>query len=174
MGNGTFTLSQGSVATDNVFLTNNAGQFLLKGGVLQAGNITCANGAPFVVGDGVNAAALQLRGGTFSFANGLVISSNATVTGCGTIVGSISNFGTLATNCAPAGVVITAITKASGTATVFFSTFNLSNHVLEYKNALNDTGWSTILPPVIGSGSVNSITDTNATVPRRFYRIHVQ
>jgi len=46
--------------------------------------------------------------------------------------------------------------------------------VLEYKNALNDTGWSTILPPVIGSGSVNSITDTNATVPRRFYRIHVQ
>ena len=174
VGGGTFTLSQGSVLTGNLFLTNNGGQFLFNGGVLQAGNITCANGVPFVIGDGVNAAALQLRGGTFSFANGLVISSNATVTGCGTILGSISNFGTLATNCAPAGVVITAVTKAGGTATVFFNTLNQSNHVLEYKNALNDTSWSAILPPVIGNGSVKSIIDINATVPRRFYRIHLQ
>src|SRR2546421_6714221 len=38
------------------------------------------NSLPFVVGDGVHPATFQLLGGTYSFANGLVISNNATVT----------------------------------------------------------------------------------------------
>jgi len=122
----------------------------------------------------VNPAALQLQGGTFYFANGLVISSNATVTGCGTILGNVSNFGTLATNCGPAGVVITSVTKTSATTTVFFTTLSGSNHVLEYKNALNNTGWTAILPGVIGNGGVASSSDTNAIASRRFYRIRVQ
>jgi filamentous hemagglutinin len=171
---GTFTLSQGGVVTDNLFLTNNAGQFLFNGGQLQAANITVSNGAPFVVGDGVNPATLQLEGGTFFFADGLVVSSNATVKGCGTILGSISNLGTLATNCGPTGVVITAATRMGPTVTVYFTTLSGSNHVLEYKDVLNDTGWTAILPGVIGNGGVASATDNSATVPRRFYRIHVQ
>ena len=174
VGGGTFTLSQGSVLTGNLFLTNNGGQFLFNGGLLQAGNITVSNGAPFVVGDGVNPATLQLQGGTFFFANGLVISSNAIVKGCGTILGNISNLGTLSTNCGPTGVVITSATRTGSTVTVFFTTLSGSNHVLEYKNALNDASWSAILPPVIGNGSVKNMIDINATVPRRFYRIHVQ
>jgi hypothetical protein len=121
----------------------------------------------------VNPATLQLQGGTFFFANGLVISSNATVKGCGTILGNISNFGNLATNCGPT-VVITSATKANSTVTVFFTTLSGSNHVLEYKNALTDTGWTGILPGIIGNGGVASITDTNATLPRRFYRIHLE
>src|ERR1051326_360222 len=171
---GAFKLSQGSVVTDNLFLTNNAGQFLFNGGLLQAGNITVSNGAPFVVGDGVNPATLHLQGGTFLFANGLVISSNATVNGCGMILGSISNFGTLATNCGPSGVEITAAAKTGPTVTVYFTTLSGSNHVLEYKNALNDTGWTAILPGVIGNGGVANVADNSATVPQRFYRIHVQ
>jgi hypothetical protein len=115
-----------------------------------------------------------LLGGTYSFANGLVISNNATVTGCGTILGTINNFGTLATNCASAGVTITAATKAGTTATVFFSTLNGSNHVLEYKSAITDPVWSAILPGVIGNGSITNKADTNATNASRFYRIHVQ
>jgi T5SS/PEP-CTERM-associated repeat protein len=174
VGEGTFTLSLGSVTTDDLFLTNNGGLFSFNGGVLQARNITVSNGAAFVVGNGVDPATLQLQGGTFRFANGLVISNNATVTGCGTIVGTISNFGTLATNCGPAGVMITAATKTGPIATVFFTTLSGSNHVLEYKNAFGDPSWSAILPGVIGNGSVASAMDTNATVPRRFYRIHLE
>jgi fibronectin-binding autotransporter adhesin len=174
VGGGTFTLSQGSVVTGNLFLTNNGGQFLFNGGLLQAGNITVSNGAPFIVGDGVNPATLQLQGGTFFFANGLVISSNATVMGCGTILGNISNLGTLTTNCGPTGVVITSATRTGSTVTVFFTTLSGSNHVLEYKNALNDASWTAILPGVIGNGGVASATDNSATVPRRFYRIHLQ
>src|SRR5262249_34556306 len=99
VASGNFTLSQGNVVVDKLLLTNATGQFVFNGGTLQARNAQVANGAPFVVGDGVNAATLQLLGGVYSFANGLVITNNATVTGCGTIVGPISNFGTLATNC---------------------------------------------------------------------------
>jgi T5SS/PEP-CTERM-associated repeat protein len=174
VGGGTFTLSQGGVVTDNLFLTNSGGQFLFNGGLLQAGNITVSNGAPFVVGDGVNPATLQLRGGTFFFANGLIISSNATVNGCGTIVGNISNSGSLSTNCGPTGVVITSATRTGSSVTVFFTTLSGSNHVLEYKNALGDNSWTAILPGVIGNGGVASASDNTAAVPRRFYRIHVQ
>jgi len=174
VASGTFTLDHGNVTTDALFLTNNTGQFNFKSGTLQAKNMTVANGSPFVIGDGVSQATLVLQGGTYSFANGLVISNNATVTGCGTILGTISNFGTLATNCAPAGVTITATTRTGGTNTIFFTTINSSNHVLEYKNTLNDLSWTALLPGVIGNGQVMSRMDTNAIVPTRFYRIHLE
>jgi T5SS/PEP-CTERM-associated repeat protein len=171
---GTFTLNQGNVTTDKLLLTNNTGQFIFSGGTFQAKTAIVSNGLPFVVGDGTRAATFQLSGGTYSFANGLVISSNATVTGCGTIIGTISNSGTLSTNCAPAGVTITATTKAGATATIFFTTLAGSNHVLEYKNSLTDAVWTAILPGVIGSGSITNKADTNATLSSRFYRILVQ
>jgi len=174
VASGTFTLDQGNLTTDKLFLTNNTGQFNFKNGTLQAKNITVANGAPFVIGDGFSPATLVLQGGTYSFADGLVISNNATVTGCGTILGSISNFGTLATNCAPAGVTITATTRTDSTNTIFFTTINGSNHVLEYKNTLNDLSWTALLPGVVGNGQVLSRMDTNAIVPSRFYRIHLE
>ena len=174
VSSGAFTLSQGNVTTDGLFLTNNTGQFIFNGGTLQAKNGVVSNGLPFVVGDGVHPATFQLLGGTYSFANGLIISNNATVTGCGTIVGSISNFGTLATNCPPPAVKITAAKKTGSTATIFFTTLSGSNHVLEYKNSLTDAVWFAILPGVIGSGSVTNKADTNATVASRFYRVHLE
>ncbi len=84
VSSGNFALSQGTVTTDNLYLTNNTGHFVFNGGTLQAKAAVVANGLPFLVGDGTHTATLQLLGGTYSFANGLVISSNATVTGCGT------------------------------------------------------------------------------------------
>ncbi|HEY5915037.1 MAG TPA: immunoglobulin domain-containing protein [Verrucomicrobiae bacterium] len=97
---GTIGFGQGGrLLVDRMYLTNNGGQLAFAGGSLQARNLTVANGAPFVVGDGVSPATLELLGGTFAFADGLVISPNATLTGCGTIIGSIFNNGTIATNC---------------------------------------------------------------------------
>ncbi len=167
---GGFTLDQGLVTTDSLRLTNGAGQFTFNGGTLQARGALVANGQPFVVGDGTHPATFELLGGTFSFANGLVISPNATVTGCGTVLGNISNSGTLTTNC----LMITAITKTGTTATVYFTTVAGSNHVLEYKNSLTSGTWVAIVPGVIGNGSVTNKADSNATVPSRFYRIHLQ
>jgi T5SS/PEP-CTERM-associated repeat protein len=168
---GTFMLMQGVITTDQLVMTNSTGQFVFNGGLLAAKSTIASNGMPFIVGDGSNPATLQLLGGVYSFANGLVISSNATVSGCGTILGTITNFGTLITNCGP---IITATVRNGTTVTVYFTTVAGSNHVLEFKNTLNDPGWTQLLPGVIGNGAVLNKTDTNAIVPSRFYRIRVQ
>ena len=174
VSSGTVILDQGNVTTDLLLLTNAPGQFVFNGGVLQAKNAVVSNGSPFVVGDGVHAATFQLLGGTYLFADGLVISNNASVTGCGTIVGTISNFGTLSTNCLSTTVMITKTAKNGSTATFQFNTLAGSNHVLEYKNTLTDSFWNAILPGIVGNGSITNISDPNATTPSRFYRIHVQ
>ena len=99
MVQGSFTLGGGDVIADNIFLTNAGGQFVFNGGTLWAKNLTVSNGLPFTVGDGVNPAMFHLEGGTYSFADGLVIAANATVTGCGTIIGPIVNNGTYNNSC---------------------------------------------------------------------------
>ncbi|MBI3848743.1 MAG: hypothetical protein HY298_00420 [Verrucomicrobia bacterium] len=174
VASGTFTVDQGSVTADALLLTNSNGQFSFPRGTLTLRSLMAANGSPFVVGDGVNPATLQLQGGTYSFADGLVIASNASVTGCGTIVGTISNSGTLNTNCAAAAPVITSITKSGNTATISFATVSGGNHVLEFKQTLSDPTWTAILPGIIGDGSVTNKQDNTATNATRFYRIHLQ
>ncbi|TAL06338.1 MAG: hypothetical protein EPO07_02005 [Verrucomicrobia bacterium] len=171
---GDFTMFQGNLTLDNFISTNPNTPITFTRGTISAGSMTISNGAPFVIGDGVNPATLQLQGGMYSFADGLVISSGATVTGCGTIIGGIVNNGTLSTNCGVPAVAITQLTKSGSTATISFTTLNSSNHVLEFKNALADPAWLEILPGVVGNGSVTNQQDTTATNGTRFYRIHVQ
>jgi T5SS/PEP-CTERM-associated repeat protein len=98
---GTMTVSGGNATADHLVLTNPAGRFVFNSGTLRTRSTQIANDVPFVVGDGVKAATLELLGGTHTFANGLIISSNATLTGCGAVVGTITSFGTIATNCGP-------------------------------------------------------------------------
>lgn len=171
---GSFHLQQGTVIADQLQLTNSAGQFNFTEGLLKLHSLTASNGSAFVVGDGVNAATLQLDGGTYVFADGLVISSNASVIGCGTIIGMISNNGTLSTNCSPASPIITAITRSGNTATVFFPTVNGLTYNLEYKDTLLDPSWTLIPPPLPGTGALENLQDTNATGSMRFYRLSVE
>ena len=56
---------------------------------------------------------------------------------------------------------------------VSVATFAGKNYTLEYKNAFTDATW-TALPSVGGDGTVKTLTDSSATVPRRFYRVDVQ
>jgi hypothetical protein len=93
------------------------------------------------------------------------------VAGCGTLVGNITNFGTLANVCGP---TITDTARTGATVTVYFTTLAGSNHVLEFKNALSDPGWTALPPGVIGTGGILSRSDSTATGPMRFYRIRVQ
>jgi T5SS/PEP-CTERM-associated repeat protein len=173
--NGTAVLNGGTLVTDQLILTNAEGTFSFASGTLQAKNMTVTNGTAFVVGDGIQPATLQLQGGTCSFADGLVISSNATVLGCGTILGTISNNGTLSTNCNSTPVVlIGAISRQGSVVTVNFSSLSGASHSLEFKNSLNDPVWNAILPPIVGNGGVTNALDLNATNKTRFYRIHVQ
>lgn len=174
IGNGTFTLTKGAVTVDSLVLTNGPGQLSFNGGTLQAKNIVAANGSAFVVGDGTSAATLQLQGGICTFANGLVISSNATLTGCATIIGPVTNYGTISTNCSAAGPLITSTTRTGATVSISYTTVTGPTYILEYKDTLGDAHWTAILPGVLGNGSVMTQADASAAVPSRFYRIRAQ
>jgi hypothetical protein len=114
---GTLALNSGTLTVDNLLLTNSAGQLVFSGGTLRTKDTVTSNGLPFVVGDGNQPATLELLGGTHTFASGLVISSNATLKGCGTIIGNVTNHGTIATNCG-VGPVLPMITTQPQSVTV--------------------------------------------------------
>jgi T5SS/PEP-CTERM-associated repeat protein len=172
---GKFSLTGGTLLADALVVTNSSTQMNFSSGTLQLGSLSVSNGLPFIVGDGVNPAVLQLQGGTYFFADSLVISSNATVTGCGTIIGATMNNGTLNLTCVQSTpVLISSIARSGNTATVSFSTTAGKTHLLEYKNALIDPAWTTILPGVVGNGTVTNLLDAAATNTTRFYRIRIQ
>ena len=173
VANGTFTVSSGSVVVDRLLITNTSGQFNFTAGTVQAKQITASNGAPIVIGDGVQPALLKLLGGPYSFADGLVISSNATLEVCGTILGNITNHGSLITNCAPT-IAFTAIQKVGNSVSLSFSTISNRTHVLEYKNQLNETNWTAAVSPFLGDGTVMTKIDPAASAPSRFYRLRTQ
>ena len=175
VSSGTLTLNGGIVTVDNLIVTNSSGQFVFGGGTLNTAGTVISRGLPFVVGDGTNQSTLHLLGGSHSFANGLIISSNASLTGCGTIIGSIVNHGTIATNCSGATIPPTITNVAAGRDTFSFS-FQSQNNVaytIEYKNTLNDPSWVT-LTVVTGAGSLMPVTDPLTNLASRFYRIRIQ
>lgn len=130
---GTLTLNGGSTATDSLLMTSEIGALTFNAGRLITSGSTVSNGLPFVVGDGINPATLELRGGTHYFANGLIISPNATLTGCGIIIGEVSNYGTNSINCGDPGSPPYIIehphsrTVASGAAVTFTVVASSSN-----------------------------------------------
>ena len=140
--NGNLTLNGGSVTIDGLVLTNSSGQLTFSSGILHTKSTTVANGTAFVLGDGISSATFYLDGGTHSFANGLVISSNATLAGCGTIIGNIINQGTIATNCggtvSPPGILQQpqSQTVVEGT-TVTFTVSASGTQPLSYQWKLN-------------------------------------
>ena len=173
--NGTLTLNGGSATVDHLVLTNSSGQLTFSSGTLSTKGTTVANGAPFVVGDGLHSAVFHLDGGTHAFANGLLISSNATLAGCGTIVGSIINHGTIATNCG-GGISITIgfVSRNGSTNTLTVPSVTGLTYTLQYKDSLTDTTWTDILPPTNGTGSALLLSDRTAVGAGRFYRVHAQ
>ena len=92
---GTLTVSGGNVAVDSIFSTNTAGRLVFNGGNITADRLVVSNGLPLIVGNGTTATTLILNQGTNLFANGLIVSSNATVVGTGKIVGDVINNGTI-------------------------------------------------------------------------------
>jgi hypothetical protein len=173
--NGSLVLSGGELQTDNLLLTNTAGQLQFNAGILITSHTTVANGTPFVVGNGVTGATLYLNGGVHSFADGLVISTNATLSGCGTIVGPLTNQGTIATNCnAAPRPLITRVSKAGAVSDVSFTTVAGHLYTLQFATNPASAYWISVPPATNGSGNVTALQDPGATSAARFYRIAVQ
>jgi len=97
-GLGTFTLSGGTVYVDQLIITNGASSvFNFKSGVLNVLSSQVANASTFVVGDASDAAQLNLwskpdfpTGTSHTYANGLMVTNNGTLSGIGTIIGNVT------------------------------------------------------------------------------------
>jgi len=129
---GSLVLSGGNMTVDALVASNGANSTVtFNGGTLNTKATTISTGSVFTVGNGTASAALVLSGGTHSFANGLAISNNASLSGSGAVVGnatmtgngivnltagSISGtFGVTGGNWNGAGSVTGAVTSSSGT-----------------------------------------------------------
>ena len=110
-GLATFAQSGGVVTVDQVLVTNGAytviisnlvvqplwapvtngtyNTFTLASGVFNTMSSTVSNKQTFLVGDGIDSATYHLLGGIHTFANGIEVSSNAVLSGCGTVNGSV-------------------------------------------------------------------------------------
>lgn len=87
---GTFTLNGGRVDTDVLLVTNGAnGVIVFNSGDLRCRDAIVDNGQAFAVGNGLEAASYSVHGGTNYFANGLLIRTNATLSGYGTVDGNV-------------------------------------------------------------------------------------
>jgi hypothetical protein len=103
---GTLSQSGGTLTADYLIVTNQAGVVAFSNGQMTLGGSVVSNGAPFVVGDGADPATLNLPSGLNTFANGLVISTGATLSiGCAQINGPVLNEGTISSSC-PGGIVV--------------------------------------------------------------------
>lgn len=92
---GTATLNGGELTTDN-FIANQGAQSVVNfnGGTLNSAHSEVDGTSPFVIGNGVSEAKLNLlNSGTHNFVDGLVVSPNAELTGSGSITGNVSNGG---------------------------------------------------------------------------------
>ncbi len=111
---GALTFNGGTIAVNQLLASS---VIAFNGGTLQTGGSAVSNGAVFVVGDGTQAATLDLRGGTHNFADGLNIASNATLTGTGTLVAPLTLGGgaTLAPGHSPGLLIVSnALTLSQG------------------------------------------------------------
>lgn len=106
-GAGTVTLNGGGIQADRLLVTNGANSvFNFYGGTLFSGGTVVSNGQQFAVGNGTSSASFTLLGGTHRFNNGLFIASNATLSGTGTILGTLTNAGTLAPGNSPGAMAV--------------------------------------------------------------------
>ena len=171
--NGICEVNGGTLTALQLYFTNNAGQMFFPSGTIRSGGAVISNGSPFVVGDGTHPANYHMDGGVHTFANGLIISPNATLSGCGTIIGNIVNNGTVSTNCG--GTVSPTIVNVQHSASSFSFSFQSQNGVtytVQYATSLEDNNWST-LETRTGDGTVLTVNDPVATAARRFYRVRI-
>ncbi|HZI30896.1 MAG TPA: hypothetical protein VFF11_01075, partial [Candidatus Binatia bacterium] len=90
MSYGTLEFDGGTIFADNLKSARTNAAINFSGGLMDCGSANISNSLPFVVGNGIAEAEYHLHGGTHSFADGLHISANASLTGNGTVIGAVT------------------------------------------------------------------------------------
>jgi len=110
-----FLLNTGTATIDDLNLVTSSGWVTFNAGTLNSKKTTVTNLQQFVVGNGTNPATYRLLGGVHSFNDGLLIRSNATLAGCGTVSANvtIAPGGAVHADCSP--LVFTGTVTNNGT-----------------------------------------------------------
>lgn len=89
---GTIRLEAGLLSAGTLQLDGgNLGKLMFNGGTLRTRTTTSPNATPFVIGNGSSAAVFEMAdSGTHTFAGGVVVASNATLRGAGTVSANVS------------------------------------------------------------------------------------
>jgi hypothetical protein len=118
--NGLTLSGAAQVTITNLMATNANNLVVLDGGTLNVKNAAVGNGTPFVVGDGIQTAALYGLGGTNTFADGLSVSRNATLGGIGVVQAATTVAGGLRPGRHAAALThVGALTLSAGAQTTF-------------------------------------------------------
>lgn len=171
---GTLQMRGGALTTGQLIADKPTAQIQFSSGTLVVTQATTvANGAAFVVGNGTQAATLQLDGGTHTFANGLVISANATLKGTGTVVGPITVLpgGSNQLGVAPAAVLLTPVRVNGQFRFSFPSAIGKLYDILATTN-LAAPVWQ-LQTTLAGTGAALSYTNTSSANPR-FFRVQIR
>ena len=171
---GTLQMRGGSLTTGQLIADKSSAQIQFSSGTLVVTQATTVgNGTAFVVGNGTQSATLQLDGGTHSFANGLVISANATLKGTGTVVGAITVLpgGSNQLGTTPASIALTP-SRLNGLFRFSFpSTTGKLYDVLATTN-LASPNWQ-LQTTLSGTGALLTYTNTSPVNPR-FFRVQIR
>lgn len=173
---GELVLNSGIAWFDRLELNSATGRIQFNGGTLRARDLIVNNGAPFVLGDGVNPATLELDGGTVSFANGIVISPNATLGGCGTLTGNVTVLAGGSNGFQPCGqppITPITLTNFASLASGLRFSFNSDagvNYLVEFKNDLAEPAWQP-LATLTGNGGLLHVTNTPVATAARFFQV---
>lgn len=133
---GTFIIDGGNVRCGLFKIEGDpASRLIFPRGTLYADSMSVTDRAPVVVGNGTDPAMLSLGGGESTFSGGLVIMSNATLTGSGVVHGAVVNYGTIS----PDGVMLfTNNGQFCGNVTNYASLFQTNNGALVFGGAVDN------------------------------------
>lgn len=116
---GTLNLSGGTLTAASLTASNGSNSIIaFNGGTLNTQATTIANGSVFTVGNGTSTAALNLNGGSHSFANGLSVASHATLSGSGAIVGNTTLAGSYGAHVNSSGTPAADLITVTGSLTL--------------------------------------------------------
>jgi uncharacterized repeat protein (TIGR01451 family) len=86
----------------------------------------------------------------------------------GSVTSTVAHFALLL----PPTISLSSMSAASNLISVSLSSILGATYTLEYKNLLQDSNWTALLPATAGTGGIIFLQDTNAFVmPTRFYRV---
>lgn len=169
---GALRIDGGTTIVESNLVVSTNGRIQFNSGFLSCAGTAVSNGVPFVIGDGTNAATFHMEGGTHYFDNGLVISPNGRLTGCGTIIGTISNQGTIATNCGPPAPHLVNPIHTGAQFSFSFASKGGVSYTIESTPTVDAITWN-VVTVTNGTGGTITIRDS-ATGDARFYRARVQ